>query len=107
MVNRTLIPALLAAIAVVTACSFVETANSVRSDAFPGVSIECRGDAPVTPEQCVAWGVELLEGSEELVARTTRLVLTSSADANRRCSADFFDAAGRMFATESTRCPRA
>jgi hypothetical protein len=107
MVNRKLTQLLPAAIMIVTACSFLETATSVRTDAFPGIAIECQGDAPLAPEQCVAWGVELLEGSEELVPNTTRLVLTASADANRRCSADFFDAAGRVFATEATRCPRA
>jgi len=88
----------------IVACATGEVTSSARSDAFPAVSIECRGDAPLTPAQCEVWGVELLTGSEELTPRTTRLVLTSSADPKRRCSADFFDAAGRQFATASTQC---
>ena len=108
MKNRKLVPSLLitVTIAIVTACSFLQTANSVQSNAFPGISIECRGDAPMTPEQCVAWGVAQLGGSEELVPRTIRLVLTASADASRRCSAEFFDAAGRLIATAAAHCPR-
>lgn len=98
---------LVATVFIATGCSLLQPRSSARSDAFPAVAIDCQGDLPLTPEQCAQWGEELLTGSEELVPRTVRLVLSASADPGQRCSADFFDAAGRQFATASTRCPNA
>lgn len=104
MVILKLISTLVLSTALLTACAFGEAVDSLGSRAFADIAIECRG-APLTREQCVDWGVELLEGSEDLVPTTVKLVLTASADASRRCSADFFDAAGRTFATVAARCP--
>ena len=72
---------------------------------FPSVAIECRSAIRLPEYVCREWAEKLLRGSEELVPRTVRLVLTTSGERNSRCAAEFYDSAGRIFASESTGCP--
>ena len=99
------------AIAILTSFAFAACsagdANKVvvASGAFPSIAIECRSAIPLPEYLCREWAEKLLSGSEELLPRTARLVLTTNAERNGRCAADFFDSAGRIFASASTRCP--
>lgn len=89
------------------ACSSDDVSSTVvGSSSFPSVGIECRsGVAPLSPDACRDWAEQVLMGSEELLPRTVRVILTRGRERNARCAAEFFDSGGRIFASASTRCP--
>lgn len=77
----------------------------MESAKFPGVRIECGGDASLSDEACRDWGDMTLAGPGPAQGKAiARLVLTFRTG-NSRCAADFYDAGGRLLATAAARCP--
>lgn len=98
--------ALLVVLAAFGACWLVPGGTSVESAKFPGVQIECGGEASLPANVCRDWGERALAGPGLAQGQAvTRLVLTFRTG-NSRCAADFYGADGRLLATAAARCPR-
>jgi hypothetical protein len=80
---------------------------TIESARFPEVVIECRGEPPLTQEQCLAWAESMLAPPlpEQLDKQGIgRLVLTNR-PGNSRCAADFYRAGGGLLMSASAVCP--
>lgn len=98
--------AVVALLSVIAACDVLSADRTdVRSEGFPWVMIECRGELTLGIQDCMAWGDKVLAGSRDIRAGATRLLMTSRAGPNARCAADFFDGSGRTIATMAAVCP--
>lgn len=67
-------------------------------------TIACRGPSPITDDACRDWGRTVVGGLPAESAEVVRLVLTDRAGVGR-CSADFQDADGSIYASASIVCP--
>lgn len=99
------LPLLTAALLLVSCSMLGPRKTVVSSDFFPGISIECVGEAVVPAYACRAWGEKLLAGTPDAAPSTVRLVLTYRSG-NARCAADFFDAGGGLITTAAAVCPK-
>ena len=92
----------------VTACSVFEPSPiRVESEEFPGIQIECVGEAGLSADRCRAWAEELLSGPAiDQPEGVGRLVLTFRTG-NARCAADSFTDGGPPIVTVAAVCPAA
>lgn len=66
--------------------------------------VECRSESPITGDACIVWGERILDGLPVEAAAASRLILTDSPGVGR-CSADFQDEGGSIYASASVTCP--
>jgi hypothetical protein len=97
---------LLAALSL-AACLAPQPRISVESEEFPGVRVECDGEAGLSRDGCRAWAEELLSGPAIGRPEAVRLLKLTFRTGNSRCAADFFGANGRLMSTVSAVCPPA
>jgi hypothetical protein len=98
--------AALATTAAIGACSLVPDGVSVaESSKFPGVRIECRGEARLPAETCRQWGEDLLGGPGPAQGRPVAKLVLTFRTGDSRCAADFFAGDGGLISTAAARCP--
>lgn len=107
MPNRSI--ALAMAIAwLVAGCAFLTTSSTTTQVTLQGPDgdriVECRSELPMTGDACLVWGERILDGMAAEGATATRLVLTDGPGVGR-CSADFHDETGGIYASASVVCP--
>lgn len=100
---------MLAAAWLAAGCSFFGPSGTTTEVSIDGpqgdLIIECRGEErPISGDACADWGARIVDGMPGESIDAARLVLTDRQGIGR-CSADFQDAAGSIYASASVACP--
>jgi|GEM_PF-3898368 len=106
--TRPFIAIALATMWVAAGCTFLATSSTTTEVTISGPdrdrTVECRSETPITGDGCIAWGERILDGLPVESAEASRLVLTDGHGVGR-CSADFQDEDGAIYASASVACP--
>lgn len=105
MPNRSI--ALAVAIAwLVAGCAILTTSSGTTIVSIDGprgtLTIECRGEAPITGDACQVWGERVRRNPDAIDA--VRIVLTDRTGVGG-CLADFQDDEGVLYASAEVACP--
>lgn len=68
------------------------------------VTIDCRRPTPMAADACLQWGRKVVAGLPAESLDVVQLILTDRAGVGR-CSADFHDAEGAIYASAAIVCP--
>ncbi len=110
IVRRTCLAIIVAAGSLVSGCALLPTDPAITTTevTLPGPTgdrtIVCRRATAMADDACLAWGGRVLRGLPAEAIDVARLVLTDRTGTGR-CSADFQDAAGAIYASASITCP--
>jgi len=86
-------------------CLLTEGRTSVESAEFPGVRIECTGEAVLGPNECLDWGESLLRGPGPASGKRVGQIVLTLRLGDARCGAEFFGPDGSHLASAAVRCP--
>ncbi len=93
---------------VVGGCDYLQTTSMTTEVTLSTPAgdriIECRSDPSISADGCLRWGAVIVTGLPLEAGGAARLVLTDAAGVGR-CSADFQDDAGVVYASAAVVCP--